>query len=69
MFKLTIDQECCKGCELCVSACPTGILKMSETFINTQGYHPVECIDMDECIGCASCALTCPDICLKIEKL
>ena len=68
MAVLYIDQEKCKGCELCVRACPKGLLILSESFINHQGYHPVEIKEMEKCIGCISCALTCPDICIEIEK-
>lgn len=68
MASLKIDQELCKGCGLCVRACPKKILMISETVINRQGYHPVEVSDPGECIACASCALTCPDVCFEIDK-
>lgn len=68
MAVLYIDKEKCKGCELCVRACPKDLLALSKTFINRQGYHPVEIKNMEVCIGCASCALTCPDICIEIER-
>ncbi len=68
MAVLTINQERCKGCGLCVRACPKKLLVLSETTINRQGYHPVEITDMEACVACTSCALTCPDICIEIEK-
>lgn len=68
MAIVTINKELCKGCGLCVRACPKKILKISETFINHQGYHPSEMIDISKCIACAACALTCPDICIEVEK-
>ncbi|MDD5905830.1 MAG: 4Fe-4S binding protein [Clostridiales bacterium] len=68
MVKLTIDEILCKGCGLCVRACPKGILALSKTKINAKGYHPAELTDAAACVGCASCAKTCPDVVIRIEK-
>ena len=66
--KVTFDTERCKGCELCVSFCPTKILAMDST-VNARGYHPASITDQSRCIGCASCALMCPDCCISIYEL
>ena len=68
MVKLTISELVCKGCGLCVRACPKGVLALSKTKLNAKGYHPAEVVDQAACIGCASCARTCPDVALRIEK-
>ena len=68
MIKLTILDDLCKGCGLCVRSCPVDILALSNTKINSKGYHPVELVYPDKCIACASCARTCPDVCIEIEK-
>ncbi len=68
MVKLTINEERCKGCALCTRACPKGILRLSETSLNSKGYHPAEITDMEQCGACASCARTCPDAVIEIEK-
>lgn len=68
MAFMRIDQEKCKGCVLCVRACPMKILRLSETNINTKGYRPAENVNMDKCTGCCACALTCPDVCIEVEK-
>ena len=68
MPKVIIDINCCKGCGLCVEACPKQILKLDAKTINKKGYHPSSCIDMEQCIGCAFCATMCPDVCIKVEK-
>ncbi|HDG62156.1 MAG TPA: 4Fe-4S dicluster domain-containing protein, partial [Thermotoga sp.] len=39
--KVEIDQERCKGCGLCINACPTKVLRFSKKF-NSKGYHPAE---------------------------
>lgn len=69
MIKLTIREDRCKGCGLCVRACPKKILAISSSKINSKGYRPAELIDPDACIACASCARTCPDVCITIEKI
>jgi 2-oxoglutarate ferredoxin oxidoreductase subunit delta len=66
--KVIIAKDTCKGCGLCVTVCPKGILQLSKTEINAKGYSPIEVTDMALCIGCASCAKMCPDIVFTIEK-
>lgn len=61
-----IDIETCKGCELCVEACPQGSLVMSKE-INTKGYHYAVLIK-DNCTGCINCALVCPDAVITVYR-
>ena len=68
MVKVTINELVCKGCALCVRACPKNVLALSKTKLNAKGYHPAEVVDQAACIGCASCARTCPDVAIRIEK-
>ena len=68
MAKLTILEDACKGCELCVSACPKGILRLNKQKINKKGYHPISITDEGACIACASCARMCPDVVFTVEK-
>ena len=68
MAKITVNETYCKGCELCVNACPKHIIALDTSRINAKGYHPAECVDMDACIGCASCARMCPDVVITVEK-
>ncbi len=68
MAKLTFNEEKCKGCGLCVDACPKKILAMAKDRINQKGFAPAECISPDECIGCAMCATMCPDVVIKVER-
>lgn len=67
MAKVTFDEERCKGCELCVGACPKKIIRMAERF-NSHGYSPAEVSDQTQCIGCAFCARMCPDVVIEVYK-
>jgi len=68
MPKITIREERCKGCELCVDACPKKILKLAEDKINAKGYHPVSMTDESKCTQCAACATMCPDVVITVGE-
>ena len=68
MAKLTFKTDLCKGCGLCVDACPKNLLCLAPDKINNKGHHPVEITDQDACIGCAFCATMCPDCIIKVER-
>ena len=55
MAKITIREERCKGCGLCVLSCPKKLLSISGTS-NKNGYFVVKIDDQNACVGCASCA-------------
>jgi len=65
MRKVTINEDYCKACELCVSACPKQVLALSSR-LNANGYHPVELIDEPHCTMCAFCARMCPDAAIEV---
>ncbi|HEY6057989.1 MAG TPA: 4Fe-4S dicluster domain-containing protein [Candidatus Limnocylindrales bacterium] len=58
---LAIRAEHCKGCELCIAACPHDVLELDQAIVNPLGYHPVHLIDAAGCTSCALCARVCPD--------
>jgi len=68
MARVIFDEERCKGCKLCVSVCPKGIVVVREDKLNAKGYHPAGVNDMEKCIGCAFCAIMCPDCAIEVEK-
>ncbi len=65
---VSFNEALCKGCELCVAACPKNIISIDSAKINQKGYNPATIIDMDECIGCTNCALMCPDQVITVER-
>lgn len=68
MPKVTVDENICKGCGLCTTACPRKIMALDESRLNKKGYHPAHVTDMEKCIGCAMCAIMCPDVAIMVEK-
>lgn len=68
MAQLTFNTEMCKGCGLCVEACPKGLIIIDRNSLNAKGYNFASISDMTACTGCAFCARTCPDCVIKVEK-
>lgn len=66
-FRILIDKNRCKGCELCVTVCPRAVISMTKK-LNARGDHYAQCIRPDECIGCLNCAQICPDAAVEIAK-
>ena len=65
---VVVNTERCKGCNLCVVACPLHILALAGKRVNKKGYHYAEQTDKGLCNGCASCAIVCPDGCITVYK-
>lgn len=58
---LDIATDRCKGCELCVTACPKHVLELDQSVVNALGHHPVRLTDAAACTSCVLCARVCPD--------
>lgn len=67
MAKVTIDTDRCKGCGLCIDACPKKVLGKSE-HLNIKGYHAAEPKEPEKCIGCGFCYTMCPDCVITVER-
>jgi 2-oxoglutarate ferredoxin oxidoreductase subunit delta len=66
MPAVIIDENNCKGCEMCVIACPKKIIQLNRSKINSKGYNPAHIIKSG-CTSCGSCAVMCPDIAITLE--
>ena len=68
---IRILNQQCKGCELCVTFCPSNILEMG-TELNTKSYFFPHAIPEKEanCEQCRSCERVCPEmsIFLTVDK-
>ena len=51
---VVVDTERCKGCNLCVVACPLDVLALTTKEVNKRGYTFAQTVLEDTCIGCAS---------------
>ena len=67
--KVTFIDDACKGCELCVTVCPTKRIELNKEKINDKGYSPAHVIDQEKCIACGNCAIMCPDSVITVERL
>ena len=65
---VVVDTERCKGCDLCVVACPSKVLALSKE-VNDKGYSYSYMADPEACVGCAACAYVCPDACITVYKV
>jgi 2-oxoglutarate ferredoxin oxidoreductase subunit delta len=64
---IEVSEKYCKGCELCVNACPQEVLQLDMEHLTPKGYHPAH-IFKDGCTGCAICALVCPDAAITVYR-
>ncbi|BCZ17568.1 2-oxoglutarate-acceptor oxidoreductase subunit OorD [Helicobacter sp. NHP19-003] len=62
-----VNEARCKGCDLCVSVCPAGVLGM--------GFKPTHILGKvakvaypESCIGCCKCELGCPDFAIYVAE-
>ena len=60
-----IATERCKGCELCIPACPPNVLAMS-TELNAMGFAYPQLAP--GCTGCKACAEVCPDFVFEVHR-
>ncbi|MDE6154634.1 MAG: 4Fe-4S binding protein [Muribaculaceae bacterium] len=66
---VVVDTERCKGCDLCVVACPADVLALARKDVNDRGYHFAMMVNADACVGCAACATVCPDGCIEVYRV
>ncbi len=66
---IEIAAHLCKGCTLCVAACPRAVLVQS-SFLNRQGYYSISYVGSG-CTGCGVCFYVCPEpgaITVRVRK-
>jgi 2-oxoglutarate ferredoxin oxidoreductase subunit delta len=65
--RVSIDEQRCKSCGLCVSVCPVKILIISDR-LNARGFRPAQCMAQEKCTSCSSCVLVCPDVAIELHR-
>ncbi|MDR0583022.1 MAG: 4Fe-4S dicluster domain-containing protein [Treponema sp.] len=66
--RVEIDRELCKGCFLCIRACPMKVLE-ADAEPNSSGSYPSKAVRAEKCIACGNCYEVCPDVCIVVFEL
>jgi 2-oxoglutarate ferredoxin oxidoreductase subunit delta len=64
---IDVNERYCKGCSLCVSACPKEVLALDNDRLTPKGYHPAVLI-ANGCTGCGICSIVCPDAAITVYR-
>ncbi len=65
---VVVDKECCKGCGICIEACPLDVLALHKE-VNSKGYNYAYMKNPEYCNGCTNCAIVCPDTCITVYRV
>jgi len=64
---IVVNTEKCKGCNLCVVACPTNVIELNDD-VNARGFQYSYPARHHDCTGCVSCAMVCPDLVITVYR-
>lgn len=65
---IEVNIEKCKGCGLCVVACPNDVIQLAKK-VNGKGYNYAQMYQPEACIGCNNCGLVCPDSIITVYRV
>ena len=63
---IKIDQDRCKGCDLCLNVCPAKVFQESNE-VGEKGFNLRIARQAGECSNCGLCKLFCPEGAILIE--
>ena len=65
---IEVNTDRCKGCQLCVVACPQHVIALAQKKVNVHGYPYVIAAQPENCVGCSACGIICPDGCITVYR-
>lgn len=63
---VVVDKNLCKGCHICISVCPHGVLEKSKE-VDNRGFYLPEVVNLDACMACRLCEMHCPDFAIAVD--
>ncbi len=66
-YKVTIRENWCKGCYICMSLCPKNVFEKAGK-IDSRGIMTATAARPEDCVGCGMCASHCPDLAITVEE-
>ena len=64
---ITVDENLCKGCNICITFCTRNVYKQSKE-LDKKGVHLPVPVNEEKCIQCTHCAILCPDQAITVEE-
>lgn len=64
---IEINENLCKGCEICIEFCPVDLFGNSEK-LNRKGYYLPVIFEEVKCTGCRLCELLCPELAIIMTE-
>lgn len=61
VYKIEVNYDWCKGCELCIEFCPFDVLEADE-----EGKPRI--VRLEACTNCKLCELHCPDLAILVRE-
>ena len=67
MAKIHIKKNRCKGCGLCIDACPKKHIHLADA-ADERGIRVASLEEAHDCTGCGFCYVVCPDVAVTVHR-